>query len=459
MGSVDWIGVATVVEWAFLIYFGLLQLTYFLLVLVAFVDLLSREPRRQTDPQPSVYHRYVPSVSIVLPAYNEEAMILEALRTMLAQDYPALQIVIVNDGSKDATLDRLKEAFALEAYDLPPRSDLESAAVRAVYRATQVDDVIVIDKENGGKADALNAGINYARHDLVCMIDADTVFEPDSIRRTVQEYLDHPETIAVGGTIMPLNGCERDENGFVTSVRLDRNFWARIQTLEYIRAFLLGRLGWVPSNALLIIPGAFGLFDRRAVVAVGGYRRDTVGEDMELTVRLHRWAREQKRKYRIGFVPDPVGWTEVPDSRAALRGQRIRWHQGLSETIANHRGLIFRNGLTGWFALPAQILFEWLSPVVELIGYALAVVALAFGLVSGEAVIAFLLMAVGLSMLLSMASVLLEEITLRVFPRLRDVFVLLAWAIIENIGYRQMHAVWRLRGLVRWAARRGYAWT
>ncbi|MFT5144751.1 MAG: cellulose synthase/poly-beta-1,6-N-acetylglucosamine synthase-like glycosyltransferase [Rhodothermales bacterium] len=393
-----------------------------------------------------------------MPAYNGQEMILSALGTMLAQDYPALQIVVVNDGSKDQTLHVLQEGLQLVPSALKPRTNLDSASIRQVYRSRLPHDIVVIDKENGGKADALNAGINHARHDLVCMIDADTVFERDSIRRTVAEFARHPGTIAVGGTIMPLNGCSRDAEGFVTEVRLPRNFWARIQTLEYVRAFLLGRMGWVPFNTLLIISGAFGLFDRRAVAAAGGYRLDTVGEDMELTVRLHRWARKQGKPYRIGFVPEPVGWTDVPDSRFALQQQRIRWHQGLSESIVAHKGLLREGGGLGWVSFPAQILFEWLSPVFEALGYIVTIVAWSQGWISDEAVVAFLILALGLSILLSVASVLLEEIALHIFPRIQDVIILCAFAVVENLGYRQMHAAWRLIGFSRWLFRSGYAW-
>lgn len=453
-----WSVVIDVVQWLFLLYFAGLQFTYFALNIVAFVDLLGRRRHRRGEPLRSVYRGYEPSVSIIMPAYNEQEMILEALRTMLNQDYPALQIVIVNDGSKDRTLDVLKEAFDLVPFEIDPRSTLDSKPIRQVYRSRDQPDLVVVDKENGGKADALNAGINFARHDLVCMIDADTVFEPDCIRRTVELFMERPETIAAGGSIMPMNGSLRDERGFVVQPGLATNFWARIQTIEYVRAFLFGRLGWVPGNALLVISGAFGVFDRRAVVAVGGYRRDTVGEDMELTVRLHRWARDQKRPYRIAFVPGITCWTEVPERGYVLQQQRIRWHQGLSECISIHRGLLFRHGALGWLAMPVQVFFEWLSPLVEVSGYVFAAVALALGFIDHGAVVAFLTLSVGLGILLSVSSLLLQELVLRAFPRFRDVLVLCGYAVVENVGYRQVYAAWRIIGFLRWAGKRGYKW-
>jgi cellulose synthase/poly-beta-1,6-N-acetylglucosamine synthase-like glycosyltransferase len=451
--------IAHYLEWFFLGYFGLMQLTYFGLVMVAFIEILSRLPRKGLRPLPSVTGRYAPSVSIVMPAYNEQDMILQALGTMLLQDYPALQIVVVNDGSGDATLDVLKRGLNLTPAVFPPRSHLPCAPSRGIYRSTGGHDIIVVDKKNGGsKADAVNAGINYARHELICVIDADTLFERDTIRRAVDEHLRHPNTIAVGGTILPLNGCELDQEGFVKRARIPRNFWARIQTLEYIRAFLFGRMGWVPFNALPIISGAFGLFARPAVVAVGGFSLDSIGEDMDLTMKLHRWARSQRTPYRISFVPEPIAWTEVPETRRELQQQRIRWHQGLSEVVARHRGILFGNGVLGWVSFPAQILFEWFSAVLEMLGYIITVVAWSQGWISDEAVVAFLLVAVGLSILLSVASVLLEEIALRVFPRLRDVALLCLFAVFENVGYRQMHAAWRIIGFFRWATRSGHSW-
>lgn len=451
--------IAYYVEWFFLGYFGLMQVAYFTLVMVAFIEILSRLPRKGLRPLPSVSSQYVPSVSIIMPAYNEESMIIQALGTMLLQDYPALQIVIVNDGSKDRTLEVLKEHLSLVPAVLPPRSVLNSAPTRAVYRSQTDYDIVVVDKENGGgKANAVNAGINYARHDLICVIDADTLFERSTIRQAVDEYVRHPGTIAVGGTILPLNGCVLDEEGFVSEARTPTNFWARIQTLEYVRAFLLGRMGWVPFNALPIISGAFGLFDRSAVVAVGGFSLDSIGEDMDLTMKLHKWARAQGRPYRIGFVPEPLAWTEVPETRIELQQQRIRWHQGLSEVVATHKDVLFRHGALGWASFPSQVLFEWLSAILETLGYVFTVVAWSQGWISDEAVVAFLILSLGLGMLLSVASILLEEVALRVFPRLRDIALLCALAIVENLGYRQMQAAWRAIGFFRWAFRSGHSW-
>lgn len=451
--------IATAVEWFFLGYFGLMQLSYFALVMVAFIEILARLPRKGLRPLPSVASRYAPSVSIIMPAYNEESMILRALETMLLQEYPALQIVIVNDGSKDRTLEVLTEGLSLVPAVLPARSKLNCAPTRGIFRSQTAHDIVVVDKENGGsKADAVNAGINYARHDLICIIDADTLFERTTIRQAVDEYVRHPGTIAVGGTILPLNGCVLDGEGFVSEARVPKNFWARIQTLEYIRAFLLGRMGWVPFNAVTIISGAFGLFDRSAVVAVGGYSLDAIGEDMDLTLKLHKWALAQGKPYRIGFVPEPLAWTDVPETHHELQQQRIRWHQGLSEVVAAHKDIVFRHGVLGWLSFPSQIVFEWLSAILETLGYIITIVAWSQGWISDEAVVAFLVLSLGLGMLLSVASVLLEEIALRIFPRLRDVALICAYAVVENLGYRQMQAAWRIIGFFRWAMRSGHSW-
>ncbi|MBO6576628.1 MAG: glycosyltransferase family 2 protein [Rhodothermales bacterium] len=450
--------VARTLEWIFLGYFGLMQVSYFALVMVAFIEILSRLPRKGLRPLPPVTAPYAPSVSIVMPAYNEEALIMQALGTMLQQDYPALQIVVVNDGSTDRTLEVLKAELSLTPAFLPPRSAVPSAPTRGVYRADVPFDILVVDKENGGsKADAVNAGINYARHDLVCIIDADTLFERDTVQRAVREFQRRPGTLAVGGTILPLNGCELGPDGYVRQARVPRNFWARIQTLEYVRAFLFGRMGWVPFNALTIISGAFGLFDRKAVVAVGAYSLDAIGEDMDLTMKLHLWAREHQPEYHIGFVATPVAWTEVPESVAVLRQQRIRWHRGLSEVVTKFRGTTFRHGALGWLSFPSQVVFEWLSAILETLGYVVTLMAWAMGWISDEAVVAFLILAVGLSMLLSVASVLLEEIALRIYPG-RDVVRLCLTAVVENLGYRQMHAAWRSIGFFQWAFGAKHSW-
>ena len=394
-----------------------------------------------------------------MPAFNEEATIVAAVRSMLQLTYSEYEIIVINDGSRDHTLDVLVKEFSLTAFPETFRGQIATQPIRTLYRSTRYPNLRVIDKDNGGKADSLNAGINSARHPLFCGVDADSVLERDSLQRVVKPFLRHPEMVASGGTVRVANGCEV-KDGYLLRVGLPRNPWALLQVVEYLRAFLFGRLGWSQLNAMLIISGAFGLFRTETVIEVGGYRTDTIGEDMELVVRMHRLLRQRGVPYRIEFVPEPVCWTEVPEDKATLKNQRIRWQRGLSESLTSNWGLMFsRNGGTpGWLAFPFMVLFEWLGPLVELGGYMFMVFAVTLGLVSWTAFAIFLFVAIGLGILLSASSLLLEEMSFHLYPNAWHLAALVLVAIVENFGYRQLNTFWRLVGLYRWAAQRESQW-
>ncbi|MGD8289614.1 MAG: glycosyltransferase family 2 protein, partial [Gemmatimonadota bacterium] len=274
----------------------------------------------------------MPPVTLIAPAYNEEPTCVESVRSLLTLRYPSYDIVVVNDGSTDGTLARLSEAFELQEAARAPVATIPTAEVGAVYRSARHPNLWVVDKANGGKADALNAGLNYCRTPLFCAMDADSLLEPDALTRIVRSFLEDSTTVAAGGVIRIVNGC-RVRSGVVEDVRLPRSTLARIQVLEYLRSFLSGRMGWDALDATLIISGAFGMFQRSVVTEVGGYATDTVGEDMELIVRIHRYCREQGRPYRVAFVPDPVAWTECPETLKVLGRQRDRWQRGLVESL------------------------------------------------------------------------------------------------------------------------------
>ncbi|MFO0582351.1 MAG: glycosyltransferase [Anaeromyxobacter sp.] len=401
----------------------------------------------------------VPPVSLLVPAYNEGATIAESVRSMLQLEYPSFEIVVINDGSRDETLDVLKREFDLVPFPEAYRVAVPSKPVRTVYRSLRHPSLRVIDKENGGKADALNAGINAARSPLFCAVDADSILQRDSLFRVVRPFLEDPRTIATGGTIRVANGCRVSE-GFIEQIGVPRGWLARVQIVEYLRAFLFGRLGWSPFNAVLIVSGAFGLFRRNVVLEAGGYAQGTVGEDMELVVRLHRLHRAAGAPYRIVFVPDPICWTEAPESIAVLRKQRMRWQRGLLESLSANRGLLFhrRGGAAGWFAFPALLLFEGLGPLAEVTGYLVLGVTVATGHLSGQAFLAFLVAATGLGVLLSVSALLLEEVSFHLYKRPAHLAALLAAIVVENAGYRQLTAVWRLAAMVEWATGRRRAW-
>ena len=447
------------VTWFILAYFVALNAGYLVLNLLSLGSLHRGRQEKLLEELPQIFSGLDPAISVLVPAYNEEAGIAASIRSMLQLSYSDFEIIVINDGSKDSTLEVLTREFKLQPFPEAIHARLETQPIRGTYRSTLHGNLRVIDKENGGKADSLNAGINLARHPLFCGVDADSLLERDSLQRVVRPFLRDWRVVATGGTVRIANGCEV-QDGSLTRVRLPRNVWALFQVVEYLRAFLFGRLGWSQLNAMLIISGAFGLFRTSVVVAAGGYRPQTIGEDMELVVRIHRMLREQGQDYRVEFVPEPVCWTEAPEDRKTLRNQRIRWQRGLSESLSTNWGLMFsRNGgPPGWLAFPFMVAFEWLGPVIELGGYAFMVFAYLSGLISWDAFAVFLFVAIGLGILLSASGLLLEEMAFQLYPRLSDLAVLALMIVVENFGYRQLNSWWRLIGLYRWAAQSESKW-
>lgn len=443
------------IEWFFLAYYLALHGIYFTLTVVATRHLSAFDRTHIPESLPPPLSGCEPPVSVVIPAYNEEDHIEQTLKSVLNQAYPALEIIIVNDGSTDATLPFLKERLALKRSARSPTDELPSEPVQAVYASARHDNILVVDKENGGKADALNAGISYARHPFTCHLDGDSVLEPDSIQRTIEIFFEDPSTIAAGGTLAPLNGSEVGEDGFVKRVGLARNYWALTQTLEYIRAFLFGRLGWAPFNALPIISGAYGVFRRETLIAAGGLRRDTFGEDLEITLRLHRYAREQGGIYHIGFVPGVCCWTEVPDDLYAFQSQRIAWHEVTAKALSMDRRLWRTGGVIGTLTYPFLLFFEVLTPLVEVGGYLVVAVAWLLGFLNTASVLALGVMVLGVGMLLSTCSLVMEVKAFHRFPRFRQQLVLYLFTLLENLGLRQMMAFWKLTGLLKWLFRPG----
>lgn len=447
------------VQWVFLAFFIALNLSYVVLNLVSLRAIERDADARAWQRLPRAFSSLEPPVSIIVPAYNEEATIAGALRSLLQLEYSELEIVVVNDGSTDRTMEVLAREFDLVPFPEAYRRSVPSREVHGVYRSLRHRNLRVVHKDNGGKADAMNAGVNAARFPLFCAVDADSVLQRDSLARLVRPFLDDPTTIACGGTIRVLNGCEVSD-GFVERVALPRGWLARVQVLEYLRAFLFGRLGWAPMNALPNVSGAFGLFRRSTVIEAGGYRTDTVGEDMELVLRLHRLHRLSGKPYRISFVPDPICWTEVPDTYRELRKQRVRWHRGLLESLAGNWRLLFhpRGGAAGWLTVPSLLFFEALGPLVEVTGYLVVIAAYALGVISWTSFAAFLTAAVGIAMLLSANALLLEEMSFHLYERPRHLGTLLAAVLVENLGYRQLTAFWRVAGMVNWILRRPTGW-
>ncbi len=449
--STFWAQLFLTLEWAFFAYFLCINAAYLALHYVSVFSILDYMRDHRTDYLPRDLPAYQPPISILIAAFNEERSIKATIHSLLQLDYPEFEVLIVNDGSTDATLSSVIGEFSMVEFPEAYRQRIRTEKVRGIYASTRYPNVRMVDKVNGGKADALNAGINCVRYPLICSIDADCILHPASLGRVVRPFLEDSNTVASGGVVRVLNGCTV-KDGFLEKVELPRQVLPMFQNVEYLRAFLFGRMGWSPSNALLVISGAFGVFRKERVVAVGGYRTDTVGEDMDLVVRLHRRAREGRRPDRITFVPDPICWTEVPSDVKSLKGQRMRWQRGLAESLIPNVGLLFsrRGGAVGWLAFPFMLLFELLGPIVEIVGYIAMIILWWFHVIPLQVFLVFLFLAVGMGIMLSTNAIFLEELSFQMYPRVGQQLRLFLAAVFENIGYRQLIAFWRVIGMFKW---------
>jgi cellulose synthase/poly-beta-1,6-N-acetylglucosamine synthase-like glycosyltransferase len=439
-----------------LVYFAVINASYLLLIVLASLDFRTEHRRRESEVE-AFGGALTPGVSLLVPAHNEAAGIVASVQALLSLRYPRHEVVVVDDGSSDGTFDRLREAFDLVEVprrlpqDVPVRARVVDVHVPRDGRTR----LLVVRKENSGRSEAVNVAINAATEPLVAMIDADSILEPDALLRVTQPFTDDPtRVVAAGGAIRPVNGS-RVVSGRIVSVRMPRQWLARIQVVEYLRAFLLGRTGWSRSGALILISGAFGIFRRDVVVEVGGLDPTSIGEDFELVLRIHRRMRDQGRDYRVAFVPEPVSWTEVPSTTRVLRSQRRRWHRGLWETLWAYRGMLLRPryGRVGLVALPYYWVFELFAPLLELFGIIIVPLALVLGVVDIPYAVLFLALAYGLAVLVTLSAMAAEEWSFHRHDRWRDLGLTLVASVLENIGYRQLTVWWRLEGW--WASLRG----
>lgn len=392
-----------------------------------------------------------PLISIIVPAFNEELTIVESVRALLTLDYEPREVVVVNDGSTDRTLEVMQRTFGLVPAPLAFAQPLLSTEVRGIYRSTDDAALVVLDKVNGGcKADASNAGVNAATGLLVLVMDADTVLEPDALSRGVLPFLEDARTIAVGGNVAISNGC-RVEQGRVVHVALPASWAARFQIVEYMRAFLLFRAACGRVNAVPIISGAFGLFRRDAVIAVGGYDRTAIGEDMDLTLRLHGYRGPGGERFKIAFDPHPLCWTQAPEDWASLRSQRCRWRRGLLQVLWRHRRVVGnpRFGTVGLGSIPYMVVFEGLGPLLETIGYVVTTAAALLGILNWHHYRLLILVSLLFGAAATLLAVLLSDIATRRYMHGRELFVLVGTALLENCGYRQINSWWGCVGTLQ----------
>jgi cellulose synthase/poly-beta-1,6-N-acetylglucosamine synthase-like glycosyltransferase len=455
--GVEWFG------WIVFWYFVLLNSWYLVLIAVASFDAAAHFRALPFAGYDDIFSSpFTPGVTIVVPARNEAAGIVDAVHALFGLRYPKLEVVVVDDGSTDDTFAVLRDAFDLEPTSRVIPDDVRTyGTVRSVHAPSDGSALVVVRKDGiGRRSDAINVGLNAAREPLVCFIDADALLDKEALLRVVKPFVDDPgRVVASGGSIRAANGCDVD-SGRVVGVHMPVRWLERIQVVEYLRSFLLGRAGWSRLRSLLIISGAFGLFRRDLLVEVGGFDPTCIGEDAEMVIRLHRHLRDQRRDYDVVFVAEPVCWTEVPTSRRALAAQRRRWSTGLVEVLWTHRRMIGnpRYGRIGLGALPYFTVFELLGAVVEVVGLGVVVLAAALGTVNVEFALLIAAVAVGYGLLLSVLALAVEEFSYRRYRSWRDLGVAFAAACLENVGYRQLHAWWRVKGIAAAVRRRPSPW-
>lgn len=430
-----------IVTWLFLLYSALIFFIYGWIGIYAYGALKRyRNQNQDTDYTLIATDSNVPSFSIIAPAYNEGMTIVDNVRSLLSLYYRDLEIIIVNDGSKDDSIDKLIAAYDLQRIAYHVDQTIETKPIRGIYKSKNraFQRLTVVDKVNGGKADALNVGINVSKGQYIVCIDVDCILEQDAILKLSKPFLDQTDdrVIACGGVIRLANNC-KIENGKVVEVNLPKTWLGRFQALEYIRAFVLGRMAWSRASGLILISGAFGAFDKEIVLACGGYDSSTVGEDMELVVRMRRYMEEQKLKYKVINIPDPLCWTEVPESRTILKRQRNRWMRGTIETLWKHRKLMFnpRYGKLGMLSVPYWFFFEFLGPVVEFLGYCVFFIFLFLGIINWQFFIILLCLVLASGILYSIYAILVDLLTDQVYTKGKDLTTLLFTAVLEPLFF------------------------
>jgi cellulose synthase/poly-beta-1,6-N-acetylglucosamine synthase-like glycosyltransferase len=434
--------------WLVFINGALLNILYTLQLAIAFRALRRRRSARTPMSAWRRFRDQTVPISLLAPAYNEESSIVDSVRSMLSLNYPHFEVVVINDGSKDGTLATLIAAFDLKPVKRTYREQLPHKPIKTLYGSERYPKLLVVDKPNGGKADALNAGIDVAGAPLICAMDADSLLESDSLLRAVQPFIENfDKVVACGGSIRVVNGSEV-KRGRVVRIGLPRDLLSLFQVIEYLRAFLIGRLAWSEMGAMMLISGAFGIFKRQVMIDVGGYTLDTVGEDMEIIVKIHRHLAETGKTDEMRFVPEPVCWTEAPRTLKGLAGQRKRWQRGALETFFRHRAIMGQSkyGLPGTVGYIHVLITDVIGPPLEALGYFFMPLLYIAELLNLDFLLAYLALTFVFGVFISVGSLALEEIELRRYPKASYLLVLMFAAILENFGYRQINTIWRVQG-------------
>ncbi len=429
-----------IASWLFLIYGSIISSGYLFTAIFSLIEIRDYKRRNNFEDDIALLQSLnLPAISILAPAFNEGLNIVENVRSLLTINYPSFEIVIINDGSSDNSMELLFAEYELEKKDILYHNFVETKDIKGIYKSKNkaFKNLTVVDKENGGKADALNTGINICQNSVICCIDVDCILENDAMLKLIKPFLNNGnKVIASGGVIRVANSCVI-EDGRIIEVKLPDSFVARVQVLEYFRAFLMGRMAWSRVDGLLLISGAFGMFDKQIVIEAGGYNTNTVGEDMELLVRMRRMMQERKIPYTVGFVPDPLCWTEVPQTWKVLQRQRNRWTRGTAETLWMHKKMMFnpKYKILGMLSTPFWFFFEWLAPLIEFTGILFFIILLILGQVSWEVFLTFFLAVYSFAILFSVTALFFEEYSFQQYKKPSYIIRLIGTAMLEPIIY------------------------
>ncbi len=436
----------------FLIYTITLIISYVVLAFISAFSLINYFRKNSfIDYNAILSSPMTPGISVIAPAYNESKSIVDNIRALLLLYYPDFEVIIVNDGSTDDSLQKVIKAYELEQVSFFVNYRLETKNVRAVYKSKNKSykNLIYIDKENGGKADSLNAGINISSKDYFVSMDVDSIMEPDALLKLAKPFMEETDhkVIAAGGVIRIVNSCVI-ENGQVTQIKLPKKILPRFQVLEYLRSFLMGRIAWSKLNGLLIISGALGMFDKKIAIKCGGYYNQTVGEDMEIVVRMRRYMALNKQKYRIHYIPDPLCWTEAPSSIRILERQRNRWTRGAIDTLIIHRKIFFNSkyGIMGMLSYPFWLFFEWLAPLVQFFGILYFAFGAIFGFINYPFFILLCIFIYVYALTMSVYAILFEQMTFHRYTKKSDILRLILVALIEPFTFQLLNLWSAIRG-------------
>lgn len=454
----------TIIETIFTIYAISIFGFYFWLAVVSAKELIKNVREAKTTNYDALLSSpFTPKISLLAPAYNESLTIVDNIKALLGLYYQNFEIIVINDGSKDDSLEKTIKAFDLEKVPFAIDYKIKCQEIRGIYksRIKGYSNLAVIDKVNGGKADALNAGINIAKGDYFISIDVDSIIDPHALKKMIKPFFEETDkrVIAVGGVIQIANSCVI-ENGQLVEVNVPDKFLPRCQVIEYSRSFLMGRLAWSRLDGLLLISGALGLFDKEIVISCGGYYTKTVGEDMELVVRMRKYMADNNQEYKVVYISDPLCWTEAPSTLKVLGSQRNRWTRGTIDTIMLHRNIFFnpKYGFMGMVSHPFWVFFEWFAPIIEFTGILYFITIAIIGAANWSLFLIMLCFVYFFAITFSTYAILFDHLAYNRYKKKRMIIKLLLTAWLEPFFYHPLVVYWGLRGNFDYFIRRKKSW-